>query len=96
MCGERESIPGVLLVQKARIVEFSAESLQQPGQVRLTYGLERPWQSPHHSFLPFDFVSNSPSTFQACSAPLQAWASPPCFPRKEYYGRIAIPWWSSG
>ena len=73
--------------QNTSIVEFSAESLQQLGQVRLTYGLERPWQSPRHSFLPFDFVSISPNTFQACSAPLQAWASPHCFPRKEYYGR---------
>ena len=43
--------------QNTRIVEFSAESLQQLGQVRLNYGLERPWQSPRHSFLPFDFVS---------------------------------------
>ena len=44
---------------------------------------------PPSSFLPFDFISISPNTFQACSAPLQAWASPPCFPRKEYYGRGA-------
>ena len=81
--------------QNTRIVEFSAESLRKLGQVRPTYGLERPWQSPHP---PFCLLTSFPSPLTPFRPALPHSRPGPALPASQGKNIMGegLPWWSSG